>query len=124
MPHYLKSQTVDQLGFRSVPAYTVAGTVVIPDNGTIDCSQLSQHVILLQSSATVATKFHLTNYVPGVVLHFTVANRGQSINLYAPPGAHINNTFQFIDLNEFLPNSTSLFIYDDTSAYSTGYKFT
>ena len=119
MPHYLKSQTVDQLGFRSVPAYTVAGTVVIPDNGTIDCSQLSQHVILLQSSATVATKFHLTNYVPGVVLHFTVTNRNRPINLYAPSGASINNQ-SFIDLNQFLQNSTNLFIYDDTSAYSTG----
>lgn len=29
MPNYLKSQMVDQLGFRSVPAYTVAGTAAI-----------------------------------------------------------------------------------------------
>ena len=91
IPHYLKSQAVDQLGFRSVPAYTVAGTAEIIDGGTIDCSQLSYHVILLQTSATSITNFYLTNYVPGVVLHFTVTNRGQNININAPLGANINN---------------------------------
>ena len=119
MPHYLKSQTVDQLGFRSVPAYTVAGTAVIQAGESIDCSQLSQHVIQLETSATVVTNFYLTNYVHGVVLHFTVTNKGQNINIHAPTGSQINNSSS-IDLNPYSSASTSLFIQDATNAYSTG----
>ena len=52
-----------------MPAYTVAGTAVIPDGGTIDYTQLSGHVILLQTSGSQATDFYLENYTPGVVLH-------------------------------------------------------
>lgn len=119
MPHYLKSQVVNQLGFRSVPAYTVAGTAVIQDGGSIDCSQLSQHVIQLETSTTAITNFYLTNYVPGVVLHFTVTNRGQNININAPLGSKINGGSS-INLDAYSSDSTSLFILDSTNAYSTG----
>lgn len=119
MPHYLKSQTVDQLGFRSVPSYTVAGTASIPDGGTIDCTQLSGHVILLQTSGSQATDFYLKNYTPGVVLHFTVTNMAKNIILYAPSGGQVNNGAS-INLKDYSSNSTSLFIHDSTNAYSSG----
>lgn len=119
MPHYLKSQTVDKLGFRSVPSYTVAGTESIPDGGTIDCTKLSGHVILLQTSPTKATDFYLENYTPGVVLHFTVKIKVQDIILHAPIGGKVNNG-SIIKLNQYSSNSTSLFIQDSTNAYSTG----
>ena len=119
MPHYLKSQVVNQLGFKNLASTTIIGTTEIQDGGTIDCTQLSGHVILLQTSGSQATDFYLENYTPGVVLHFTVTNKGQDIILYAPSGGQVNNGAS-INLNAYSSNSTSLFIFDSTNAYSTG----
>lgn len=76
-------------------------------------------MIQLETSETVATNFNLTNYVPGVVLYFTITKRGAAININAPLGSQINNG-PSINLDAYSSNSTSLFILDSTNAYSTG----
>ena len=119
MPHYLKSQTVNHLGFKNLTSTTIIGTAKISDGESIDCTQLSGHVIKLITSATATTNFNLINYTPGAILNFTVKERGADININAPPGAKINDGSS-INLDAYSSNSTSLFIFDSTNAYSTG----
>jgi hypothetical protein len=118
MPHYLKSETVPKLGFSSVTSYTVAGTAEKSDGETIDCTQLSGHVIKLNTSAG-PTAFNLANYTPGVVLHFVVTSRSNDIIIMAPSGANINGNSS-IDLSSYTTDATSLIISDSTNAYSSG----
>lgn len=120
MPHYLKSQTVDQLGFKNLASTTIIGTAEISDGGSIDCTQLSGHVIKLITSSIAATNFNLINYTPGAILNFIVTERGASITLHAPHGAKINADYTTVDLDAYSSNSTSLFIFDSTNAFSTG----
>jgi len=118
MPHYLKSQVVNQLGFKNLASTTIIGTAEKSDGETIDCTQLSGHVILLKTSAAPTT-FNLINYTPGAILNFTVTSRSHPITINAPPGGQING-ISSIDLSVYTSDSTSLFIFDATKAFSTG----
>ena len=84
MSHYLKSQVVNQLGFKNLASTTIIGTAEIKDGGNIDRAQLSGHVIVLDTSSTSDTNFYLINYTPGAILNFIVTNRYVPINIVAP----------------------------------------
>ena len=126
MPNYLKSQTVDKLGFRSTLSYTTSGTISLSDGETIDATAYSGYIVTLDANNTASpasTTFNLTNYSPGVVLHIVVINKGTgSIYLQPTSSTQINDGVMGvrIDLLAYGSNSTNLFIFDSTRAYSTG----
>lgn len=126
MPHYLKSQTVDKLGFRSTLSYTTNGTISLIDGETIDATAYSGCIITLDANnfnSPDFTTFYLTNYSPGVILHLVVINKGAgAINLKPTSSTQINDLplGDSIDLQIYGSHSTSLFIFDSTRAYSTG----
>ena len=76
MPHYLKFQTVDKLGFRSTLAYTTNGTISLRDGETIDANN---------TASTASTTFNITNYSSDVVLYIVVINRNGTGSIYLKP---------------------------------------
>lgn len=125
MPNYLKSHTIQKIGFESHASFTTFGTSSIEAEGIIDCSNMSRQVIRVDvNNASVPINIYLTNYIAGAVINLCLVNRGTSnVNVHPPSGASINGLpiDDTIDINfgGSGPDSKIVFVYDSLNAYST-----
>lgn len=104
-----------------------SNTFSIDPGGNIDCTRYAGHVIRINvntGSGAGNADFHLTNYKAGTVLNIVISDFTASATpvntLHAPSGGTID-TAQSINLNSIAQYAFQIFIYDSTTAYSSGF---